>query len=383
MDIEVKQKLQNIIKSEVENGEIPFGNLLVQKDGEEICYLEEGVKRDAIFRMYSMTKPITSAAVMKLIEQGKLEYAEPVSKFLPGFVGQKAVVDGKIVDANREVTIFDLMNMISGLVYEDGLGQAGEYTQGVFDEIIDRLATDSPLTTLEVANKLGQGPLCFQPGTTWNYGSSADVLGGIVEIVSGRSYGTFLQEEFFEPLEMVDTGFYVPQEKQHRLVTCFQKDGTGGFVPYRGNRLGISNGMDRKPAFESGGAGLASTIDDYSHFAKMLLQKGEYQGRRILQNRTVELMTSPKLTAKQCKTLGWGNSYEGRNYGNLLRIMEDNTRASVAGSNGDYGWDGWLGTYFCNSPKENLTVLFMTQRTDAGWLPVAKKLRNVLYFYEV
>ncbi|MBO5372952.1 MAG: beta-lactamase family protein [Lachnospiraceae bacterium] len=381
MESEVKEQLRNILKSEIEKGEIPFGSLLVQKNGEEICYLEEGVTRDAIFRMYSMTKPVTSAAVMKLIEQGKLEYTEPVSKYLSGFIGQKAVTNGKIAPVNREVAIRDLMCMTSGLVYEDDMGPAGAHTRKVFDEIIEGLYTEHPVTTIEAANKLGEGILCFQPGSSWNYGSSADVLGAIVEVVSGKRFGEFLQEEFFEPLEMTDTGFYVPEEKRHRLVNSYQKTEDKGFALYKGNRLGISNVMDRKPAFESGGAGLASTIDDYSHFAQMLLQKGNYKGKQILQEKTVEFMTSPKLNARQCETLGWGIGHEGYNYGNLMRIMEDRKKASVAGCNGEYGWDGWLGTYFCNSPMENMTILFMTQRTDSGWLSAAKKLRNLLYFY--
>lgn len=381
MRAEVIQKLQEIIHREIEKGEIPFGSLLVQKDGKEICYVEEGVKRDAIYRMYSMTKPITAAAVMKLIEQGKLEYTEPISKFLPGFIGQKAVTGGMVLPVEREVTILDLMCMTSGLVYEDDMGPAGEHTRAVFDDIIDKLKTENPVSTIEAANRLGQGILRFQPGTTWNYGSSADVLGAVVEIISGKTFGEFLKEEFFEPLEMQDTDFYVPKEKLNRLITSYQKDEKGGFAPYTGCRLGINNSMDRKPAFESGGAGLASTIDDYSHFAQMLLQKGTYKGKRILQEKTVELMTSSKLTEQQCETLGWGTGHEGHSYGNLMRIMVNPAMASVAGSVGDYGWDGWLGTYFCNSPKEGLTILFMTQRTNSGWLSVAKKLRNVLYCY--
>ncbi|MBO5302792.1 MAG: beta-lactamase family protein [Lachnospiraceae bacterium] len=382
MNIELKQKLQNVLKNEIAQGEIPFGSLLVQKDGKELCYLEEGVTRDAIFRMYSMTKPVTSAAIMKLMEQGKIEYTDSVSKYLPGFAGQMAMENGKITPVKREVAIRDLMCMTSGLVYEDDLGPAGENTRMVFDDIIEKLSTKHPVTTIEAANRLGKGILAFQPGTTWNYGSSADVLGAIVEIVSGKRFGEFLQDEFFTPLEMEDTGFFVPENKRNRLVTSFQKTDTHTFIPYTGCRLGINNAMDKNPAFESGGAGLASTIDDYSHFAQMLLQKGNYKGRQILQEKTVDFMTSPKLTARQCETLGWGIGHEGYNYGNLMRIMEDEKKASIAGYNGDYGWDGWLGTYFCNSPAQNMTILFMTQRTDSGWLSVSKKLKNLLYFYD-
>lgn len=379
MDDYVRQELQRVLDQAVAEKEIPYGSLLVRKDGKELCYLEQGVKRDGIFRMYSMTKPVTSAAVMKLMEQGRLEYSDPVSKFLPGFAGQKALCQGKIVEAERELTIRDLMCMTSGLVYGDYPGPAGEDTKKVFDEIDRRLFTDNPMTTVEAVNALGKGVLNFQPGESWNYGTSADVLGAIVELVSGRRYSEFLQKEFFEPLEMEDTGFYVKEEKRHRLMTSYQRSEDGGLIPYYGNYLGIINAMDRAPAFESGGAGLTSTVDDYSHFADMLLQGGNYKGRQILRERTVKFMTAPKLNERQKQNLGWGIDYEGFNYGNLMRILEDDRRASIMGSNEEYGWDGWMGTCFTNSPAEHMTILFMTQRTECGWLSVIKKLRNILF----
>ena len=209
-------------------------------------------------------------------------------------------------------------------------------------------------------------------------GTSADVLGAIVEIVSGMPFGEFLQKEFFEPLEMEDTGFYVEKEKQKRLVRSYKRTDIG-FEFYTGNYLGVMNAMDKKPAFESGGAGLCSTIDDYSHYTDMLLENGVYKGRRILKEQTVRFMTSPKLNEAQKKNLGWGVDYFGYNYGNLMRILEKPGMASTLGSVGEYGWDGWMGTFFCNSPRERMSIIFMTQRTDSGWLPVAKRIKNVLF----
>ncbi len=378
MNQDTERKLQDIIYDAVLAGEIPFGNLLVRKDGEEICYLENGITRDAIFRLYSLTKPVTSAAVIKLMEQGKLLYSDEISSFLPGFIKPWALTGGKIQRIPREVTIRDLMSMTSGLVYGDFPGRAGEDARKVFNEIDKRLLTDHPLTTVEIANLFGVGVLNSAPGETWNYGTSADVLGAIVEIVSGMPFGEFLKKEFFEPLEMEDTGFYVEKKKAGRLAKSYRKT-EKGFEPYHGNYLGINNAMDRKPAFESGGAGLVSTIDDYSHFAQMLLDKGVYKKRRILEEASVEFMTSPKLEPRQKENLGWGVDYPGYSYGNLMRILENPGMSSVMGSRGEYGWDGWLGTYFCNCPKEHVTILFMTQRTESGWLPVVKRLKNVLY----
>ncbi|MCM1258548.1 MAG: beta-lactamase family protein [Roseburia sp.] len=378
MNEDLKKKLEGLMHDAVMAGEIPFGNLLVRKDGEELCYLEQGVERDAIFRLYSLTKPITSAAVMKLMEQGKLLYSDEISKYLQGFIMPWALSEEKVQKTPREVTIRDLMNMTSGLVYGDYPGRAGRDAKKVFDEIDKRLFTDHALTTVEAANLFGIGVLSFAPGESWNYGTSADILGAIVEIVSGMSFGEFLQKEFFEPLEMEDTGFFVEEDKRKRLVRSYKKTEIG-FEFYTGNYLGIINAMDRKPAFESGGAGLCSTIDDYSHFADMLMEKGIYKGRRILNERTVEFMTSPKLNAIQKKSFGSGVDNPGYSYGNLMRILEEPGLASILGSAGEYGWDGWLGTYFCNSPKERMTVLFMTQRTDSGWLPVTKRIKNVLF----
>lgn len=378
MNQEIRKKLEELMHEAVMEGEIPFGSLLVKKDGEEMCYLGQGVERDAVFRLYSLTKPITSAAVMKLLEQGKLLYSDEISKYLQGFIMPWALTEEKIQKAPREVTIRDLMNMTSGLVYGDFPGRAGKDAKKVFDEIDKRLYTDHPLTTVEAANLFGLGVLNFAPGESWNYGTSADVLGAIVEIVSGMSFGEFLKKEFFEPLEMEDTGFFVEGEKLKRLVRSYKRTDIG-FEFYTGNYLGVMNAMDKKPAFESGGAGLCSTIDDYSHFTDMLLGKGQYKGRRILKERTVEFMTSPKLDERQKRNLGWGVDYPGYSYGNLLRILENPGMASTFGSVGEYGWDGWMGTFFCNNPREQMSMIFMTQRTDSGWLPVTKRIKNVLF----
>lgn len=376
----LEEKVNRVIKKAVENKEIPYGSLLVRKGGEEVLYTAQGVERDAIFRIYSMTKPVTGAAVMKLIEDGELEYNAPVSKFLPGFKEQKVWQSGKRVPVEQEITVKHLMNMTSGLVYGNENTVAGIETQTVFDELDKRLFTGDAMSTIELANRLGGCSLLFQPGAQWEYGVSADILGAVVEVVTGGSYGEFLQRELFLPLGMTDTGFTVPEEKRHRLVTSYQVTQEGDMIEYHGNHLGIINGMNVKnPAFLSGGAGLTSTIDDYSHFAQMLLNGGTYEGKEILKERTVRFLTTPRLSESQCRTLGWSGDYDGFNYGNLMRIIEDERKAPVIGSKGTYGWDGWLGTFFANSPLDEMTILFMTQKKDAGWLDVVKRLHNVIF----
>jgi CubicO group peptidase (beta-lactamase class C family) len=227
-------------------------------------------------------------------------------------------------------------------------------------------------------NRLGKGALAFQPGTSWQYGTSADVLGAIIEVVSGQRFGEFLKKEIFEPLGMKDTGFWLPVEKRNRLAKTYADDGKGELELYTGNHLGIVHQMDRDPAFESGGAGLVSTIDDYSKFAKMLMNKGNLDGIQILKPKTVNYLTTATLNAAQQKGFDTWLTLCGHSYGNLMRVMTDCSKAGDLGSPLEYGWDGWLGAYFNNCPDEDLTILFMMQKTNAGTTTLTRKLRNII-----
>lgn len=379
-------QIKKVIKAGIENNELAGANLMVIKDNKEIFYHEDGfadkeagitIKRDSIFRLYSMSKPVTAVAVMILLERGEIDLYEPVSKFLPGFKNQMVESREGLVQAEREVSLKDLLSMTSGLVY-GGESKAGKYTEALFKEIDDRLLGDSPMTTVEAMNKLGTCPLAYQPGASWEYGTSADVLGAVVEVVSRKSFGQFLREEIFEPLNMVDTDFYVPEEKRNRLVKTYASNEEGELEVYTGNNLGIINKMDRYPAFESGGAGLVSTIDDYSKFATMLMNEGSLDGVRILKSKTVIYLTSGILSDGQQKSFNNWLALGGHSYGNLMRVMTDCGRAGDIGSLGEYGWDGWLGAYFCNCPKDDLTFLFMMQKTDSGTTGLTRKLRNII-----
>lgn len=204
--------------------------------------------------------------------------------------------------------------------------------------------------------------------------AGADVLGAVVEAVTGVTFGEFLREEFFGPLEMPDTDFYVPQEKQDRLIVPYMWDAEKKLIPYKGCNLAIMNDMAVPNAFESGGAGLASTIDDYAHFAGMLMAKGVYKGKRLMGERTVEFLTTGALTPGQRRGMDSWLALEGHTYGNLMRVLTEPGRAMAMGSFGEYGWDGWEGCYFANCPKEGLTILQMPAvhashlRPAAFWL---------------
>lgn len=378
------EQLKSILREAIVKKETPGANLLVFKDGKEILYHNDGfadledrrpVARNTIFRLYSMSKPITAAAVMILLERGRIDLYEPVSRFLPGFGNQMAVQGDRLVPVERAVNLKDLLSMTSGLVY-DGADRAGQETLALFREIDRRLTGDRPLTTLEAMNKLGGCPLAFQPGSRWQYGTSADVLGAVVEVASGVSFGEFLEKEIFRPLNMVDTAFHVPLEKRARLAKAYEYDASGELVPYMGSHLGIINNMDRIPSFESGGAGLASTIDDYARFSRMLINGGVLDGVRLLRQKTVQYLTSCTLNREQQKSM-WPE-LSGYSYGNLMRVMSDCSKAGILASPGEYGWDGWLGGYFCNCPQEKLTFLFMMQRTNTGTIPLTRKLRNII-----
>lgn len=383
----ITDKLQKTLRTSIDNKEIAGANMMIIKDGEEIFYHEDGyadieaglpIAQDSIFRLYSMTKPITATAVMMLLERGKIDLFDPVSQYIPGFRSQLLEKNGQLIPPGREANIHDLMNMTSGLVY-GGEDMAGRHTDALFRELNDRLHSDTPMSTLEFANRLGEGPLTFEPGSNWNYGTSADVLGAIIETVSGMRYGEFLWKEIFEPLGMRDTGFWLTEEQQERLVKVYQSDSKGDLQPYTDSHLGVMHRMDREPAFESGGAGLASTIVDAAKFTTMLMNEGSLDNTRLLNPKTVQKLVSPGLTDWQQKGLDGWHTLAGHSYGSQMRILTDPGKAGLIGSVGEYGWDGWLGAYFTNSPVDRLTFLFMVQRRDAGTLPITRKLRNIVF----
>ena len=378
---------QQLMDNAVARSELSGINLLIQKGGSDLLYLESGYasladkkpwKRDTVMRLYSMSKPITGAAVMLLFERGLIDLGEAVSAYLPGIPAPTIIKDGKQVPAERPVLLHDLLSMTSGLSYGSD-SVAGELTGAVIEEAKSRLDGKNPMTTQEFAVRICSNPLEFSPGERFMYGTSADVLGAVVEAVSGKSFGEFLQDEFFTPLEMPDTGFSVPGSAQDRLANVYRRTPDKGLELYTDCHLAISNRMDRPPAFESGGAGLVSTLDDYAHFAQMLHDGGVYKGRRILSEKTIRFFTRASLQPWQQKELAdhWPG-LSGYSYGNLMRVMTDPSRAVMFSTPGEYGWDGWLGAFFSNHPDCGLTFLVGMQLVDAGTTPLTRKLRNLL-----
>lgn len=380
-------RIQELLWTMTESGFVSGANCMVLQGGEEQCYYEAGMRdlaaglpmtRDTIFRLYSMTKPVTAAAAMILLEEGRIDLYDPVSDYLPGFRNQKVMTDGMLTSLKRPVVIQDLLNMTSGLTYP-GEGCPTElHTNQLMDEVITRLSSPQALTTLEIMNRLGTIPLAFQPGEKWQYGMSADVLGAVIEVVSGMRFGDFLRQRIFDPLAMNDTGFFVPAKKQDRLAKVYQDQGKG-LEEFHFPHLGISNDMKTPPAFESGGAGLVSTIDDYARFAQMLLQKGSLGNVSLLSPQTVDFMSQAHLAPSLDAYVRQWESLSGCSYANLMRIMKDPGAAISLSRPGEFGWDGWLGAYMTVDPADDMILLLMHQKTDTGTTAYTRKIRNVVF----
>lgn len=383
-----KQKLiQEAMDRAVEAKEVAGVNLLVTLDGKETFYAQSGyadiagqktMDRDTIVHLYSQSKPITAAATMLLMQDGLIDLNEPVSSFIPSFSKQTYILDGEVkkLPSDKPVRINDLLNMTSGLVYPGITTEAESSTTVLFLEATRRLDTDDQMTTLEFAEKIGKFPLQFIPGSSFQYGTSADVLGAVIEKVSGQKFGDFLKERLFDPLEMKDTGFYVPKEKKSRLSKVYELH-KGQLREYHENHLIIRNDGGEN-AFESGGAGLFSTLDDYTHFGQMLLSNGTYKGKEIMTPAAVRFLTNAGLMDEPQRAFQKWNGLEGYTYGNLMRIMTDPDKAILIGNKGEYGWDGWLGAYFMNDPSSKTTIIMFTQMRDYGTGYLTRKLRNII-----
>lgn len=378
----LSMQLQTILEDAVFRNQIAGANVLVIQNGKEIAYTQAGFAnvesamkfdRNTICRIFSMTKPVTAAAAMLLMERGQLDLGQNLGDILPAFQNPLVWENGKKAPARRNILIKDLLSMTSGISYP-GMDDSGREVAQVFEEGDKLLYGDTPLTTAQMAEKLGACGLAFHPGERWMYGASADVLGAVIEEIAGIPFGQFLKQEIFDPLGMTDTGFFVPKENRHRLAETYRREENGMSVCVT-NNLNIPYTMHREPAFASGGAGLVSTIDDYAKFAQSLLG----HGKQLLQPQTVAFMTYAKLLPWQCDSLwhSWESMY-GYNYGNLMRILSEPGMAMLNGWKGEYGWDGWLGTYFCNCPEKDVTVLLFCQRIDAGTMEVTRKVRNVI-----
>ena len=385
-----QRAIDKIMQQEVDTGQIAGAGYMLIQGGRERYFTTCGyadrekkmqIRRDTIFRLFSMTKPITAAAVMLLVERGELDLRDTVSRYIPAF--QKQTVwnpEGEPQPVKRETTIYDLLNMTSGIPYPEnweGCSPSGLLMDELFQKLKKDQAAGQRLSTREWIDRIAEVPLAFQPGERWMYGLSADVLGAVAEVVTGKRYGDFLREEIFEPLEMADTGFYVPENKLERFAQNYiWNEEKGELEIFSDCNLGEYYGAD--VSFESGGAGLVSTMEDYSHFARMLLQGGVYNGIRILGEKTVQFMHQDRLSPEQKGALLWDSNL-GCGYGCLMRVLTDQGAAGTIGSQGEYGWDGWTGNYVTIDPADDMIILYFIQRGGYSSSSALRRLRNVTY----
>lgn len=382
-----KEIMDSIIEKEVAHRKVVGANVLIIHNENEIYFKTIGyadkeqkriMNRDTIFRMYSMTKPITAVAIMILVERKKINLLDPIKKYFPEFSNSLVYSsEGNLENINRDINIYDLLNMTSGIPYPDESHESGRKMDKLFKDLIKRREEGELINTQDYIKYISQIPLVQQPGTKWVYGLSADILGGIIEIVTNKKFSQFLKEEIFDPLEMKDTDFFVPKSKLNRFAQNYKwNEERKELIPFTNSHLGEYYGED--VAFESGGAGLVSTIDDYSHFAMMMINNGEYNGKRILDSKTIKFMTQDKLTKEQKDDFTW-DGMKGYGYGNLMRILINKEEAKTSSSIGEFGWDGWTGNYVSIDPKEKLIILYFIQRCDSGVTPIIEKLKNVIY----
>lgn len=334
--------------------------------------VDKPMQFNAIFRLASMTKPITSLAVMMLYEEGYFKLEDPVAKYIPEFSNLKVLssIDKNglhVEDPVRPMTIADLLTHTSGL----GNGWEDDPVDSMY-----RVADLSAGTLHEMIQKLAAIPLIYQPGTHWNYGRSTDVLGYLIEVVSGKPFDVFLRERIFIPLKMKDTDFFVSKEKLKRVAAIYAQDDSVGFKLINPDTTDIT-----KPAkFLSGNGGLFSTAMDYMIFSQLILNKGEYNGVRLLKGETVDLMTANHLTTEiMPQDEFMGPVMAGMGFGYGFAIVRDQNTSKKLGSVGSCWWSGSANTYFFIDPAEDLTMVLMTQFVPNYYYPVQKEFRDLVY----
>lgn len=380
-------RIRSVIDTEINTNRMPGAVVLVARKG-AIVYAESlgwqnkdaavPMKRDTIFRAYSMTKPLVSVVTMMLVEEGKLQLTDPVSKFFPALANLQVLSNPADPNSPREpakrpITIHDLLRHTSGLTY-------GEFTRfasmkaayeeaGLFSPTVPMISIT--LTPEQQIEAFAKAPLAWQPGTTFDYGLSTDLLGRVLEKISGQSLGALLDEKLIKPLGMKDTHFVVPAPKVMRIAEPLKIDPLTG-----GPSMPVLD-VTKPTGNESGGAGISTTADDYLRFCQMMLNGGTLDGRRYLSRTTVALMSSDHLGPKVATPIQPGEvlmGLQGYTFGLGFMVRQQPGIAAVPGSEGDYAWGGAAGTFFWIDPKEQLVAVMMAQTPG----PIRQSYRRMI-----
>jgi len=376
----------------VDDGRLPGWLLVVSRGGQVVHVSTCGqrdmeaalpIELDTLFRVYSMTKPITSVAAMMLYEEGGFELKDPVHRFIPAFRDARVYRQGSAMapvtePATEPIRIWHLLTHTAGLTYGfhhvhpvDAMYRAAGYEWGSPPQK-DLAACCDDWASL---------PLVFQPGTEWNYGVSTDVLGRVVEVVSGQSLDEFMRTRIFEPLGMGETAFFVPEAGQHRLAALYAPT-PGTRKAFRFDAMGKVS--TETPAFLSGGGGLVSTAADYHRFTQMLVHEGELDGVRLLGTRTLRYMTRNHLPGGADleafgRPLFAETTFDGVGFGLGFSVVDDAVKTKVLSTRGDYGWGGAASTAFWVDPSEHITALFLTQLLPSSTHPIRPQLKQLVY----
>ncbi len=386
--------IPDYFRSYVDRGKIAGFSTLISRHG-EIAHFEVAgqrdrerglpMEKDTIFRIYSMTKPITSLALMMLYEEGHFQLNHPVSRYIPSFKKLQVWAGGtaqkyETKPCEREMTIRDLLTHTSGLTY-------GFMQEHPVDELYRKAGIEGAntveLTLKETVEALSEIPLLFSPGQHWSYSVATDVCGHLLEILSGRPLDEFLAARIFAPLGMNDTAFFVPKDKLDRFATNY-------FRNPQTKKSGIMDVGDetstyaKPPRFLSGGGGLTSTMMDYWRFCQMLLNGGELDGVRLCSPKTIEFMTLNHLpggqTMKRMSRSAFSElAAEGAGFGLGFQVLIDPAEAQAVGSPGNFSWGGAASTYFWIDPEEDLITIFMTQLYPSSTYPFRPQLQQLVY----
>jgi CubicO group peptidase (beta-lactamase class C family) len=360
-------KIAGFVTLVARHGEIAY----FDKYGYQDISAQKPIELGTIFRIYSMSKPITSVAFMMLFERGLVRLEDPISKFIPEFKKTKVYgKDGKLVDLIREITVHDLLVHTAGFSY-GGIQETKIPVDADYDKA-DLFNPDIDLT--EMVRRIASLPLAFQPGTEWHYSVATDVVGRLIELIADIPLPDYLEEKIYRPLGMVDTAFRVPPEKVERFSTLYGK--------FNNSDLAVIDdaigGNFSKVKLFLGGSGLVSTMQDYYRFAHLVLNKGELDGVRLLGTKTMELMTCNHLP-ETLLPISMGYPWVGFGFGLGFSVMLDVPLSGMMGSPGLYGWGGWANTHFWVDAVERLIGILMLQYIPSGTYPVTNDFRTAVY----
>lgn len=374
-------RINSVMKEHVEKGRLMGASGLIARNGKVVFREAWGeMKLDSIVRMYSMTKGVTGVAAMILYDEGKFSLNDPLSRYLPEFTDMKVAKESidavgrrtyYTVPVERPITVRDLFRHTTGLDYAGPRDEKGDPAYRKIE--MSGGAPQVPFDLAEAVRRLASVPLNDQPGTTFRYGYSTDVLGRLVEVLSGKPLDQFFEERIFRPLGMKDTAFYVSEEKWNRLAVLYAPKTGGGLQRHTG---AAQESFKKKPALLLGGAGLTSTIDDYARFYQMLLNDGEYNGTRILSRKAVEMMRSDHLGS-----LAHAGTelppFAG--FGLTFAISPGPGKSPDPASAGTFSWGGAAGTSFWIDPKEHLFGIFLIQVLPPTAIPAAGQFQRLTY----